>query len=111
MNWIMNFIVGKAKDYVLTNWKTTAIAAIGWLFAHVIAPKFGIGSEMQQTIMQMVTNFILPIGLVAKDADKSGTTEQPRTPPAVVAQQTASLRVAESRADDAEIATSLSRGG
>lgn len=73
-NWLINMVVSKFKDYVLANWKTTLIGALTWLFAHVIGPKFGIGDAVQQEILKLISDAIMPLALFAKDADKTGTT-------------------------------------
>ena len=58
----------------LKNWKTTLVAAIGIIMGVVsqLAPDY------QEIVNQLQTFLLAIIAFFAKDADKSGTTSQPR---------------------------------
>jgi hypothetical protein len=75
-NALFTWVIGKAKDYLLKNWKTTVIGLLGGLLVKYIPDA--------ETRTAVLAGIVAALGLVAKDGDKSGTTEQPRLDPVSV---------------------------
>lgn len=69
---ITNWLLDKAKDYFLRNWKTTLIGVLGAVLSRYIPD---ITEDQRQAILAAV---IAGIGVFSKDGDKTGTTTQPR---------------------------------
>jgi hypothetical protein len=67
---IFGWVLGKAKDYLLRNWKTTLVGILGGVLTQYVKDP-----EARQAILAAV---IAGVGIFAKDGDKSGTTVQPR---------------------------------
>lgn len=78
---IIKWAIAQAKDYVIKNWKTTLAGVLGNGLA-VLLP--GLAVEQRVALIGLVQAIV---STLAKDGDKSGTTEQPRTPPEVVEAQ------------------------
>lgn len=76
MKTIFDWLLGKAKDYLLRNWKTTVLGIVGAALSRYISDP-----AAREAILAAV---IAGIGLLAKDGDRSGTTAQPRLDPARV---------------------------
>lgn len=72
MDWLFKWMIEKAKDYVLRNWKTTVVGVIGAVLTQVpsLAP-------YKETIVAAV---LAILGVVAKDGDKTGTTASTAQP-------------------------------
>lgn len=69
---IGEWLLDKAKDYFLRNWKTTLIGILGAVLSRYIP---NITPDQQSAIIAAV---IAALGVFAKDGDTSGTTAQPR---------------------------------
>lgn len=72
MQTIFNWLLEKAKDYILRNWKTTLIGILGAVLSRYIP---NITPDQQAAIIAAV---VAALGIFSKDADKTGTTTQPR---------------------------------
>lgn len=60
----------------IKSWKTTVVAFVAFLASLLTHFGLELGAEVQGMI---VTAAMFLIGLLAKDADKTGTTKSPRT--------------------------------
>ena len=67
---LFSWVLGKAKDYLLRNWKTTVVGLLGGVLVQYVKDE-----QARQAIMAAV---VAGLGLLAKDGDKSGTVAQPR---------------------------------
>lgn len=85
MDMIFKWAMNKFKDYVLRNWQTTLVGVLGGVLTQVpaLAPH-------KDTIVAAV---LALLGILAKSATTTGTIEQPRTPPEVVAAQKQAVAV------------------
>lgn len=59
----------------LLNWKTTVTALVGAIASLLAQFGFDLGPEIQTVIVSIT---VLVIGFFAKDASKTGTTQNPR---------------------------------
>jgi hypothetical protein len=75
MNFIWNWLLGKAKDYLLRNWKTTVVGVLGAILSRYIPD---ITEEQRGAILAAVVALVAGL---SKDGDTSGTTAQPRLAP------------------------------
>jgi hypothetical protein len=71
-NALFGWLIAKAKDYLLANWKTTVIGLLGSVLVKYIPDP--------ETRTAVLAGIVAALGIVAKDGDKTGTTTQPRLP-------------------------------
>lgn len=94
MNAIFNWLLSKAKDYVIKNWKTTLLGIVGAALTRYIPDP-----AAREAVLAAV---VAGIGLLAKDGDRTGTTAQPREsvqPGPVAAPVPDAVIIAESEAE------------
>jgi hypothetical protein len=66
LDFIWKWALGKFKDYVLRNWKTTLVGVISYLIVQVPA--------LVPYKEKVLAAAVALMGLLAKDGDKTGTT-------------------------------------
>lgn len=69
---IGNWLLDKAKDYLIRNWKTTLTAILGAALSRYIP---NITPDQQAAIIAAT---VAAVGVFSKDGDKTGTVTQPR---------------------------------
>lgn len=86
MDFLFKWVLSKAKEYVLRNYKTTLAGLLA-----VVVTQIPALAPFKDPILAAI---VALVGILAKDGDQTGTIERPRTVPEVVAAQNAAPEAA-----------------